>query len=82
MVDRISGAVIWLHLQYFELRWDRLVQDVSRERLDSVKVIVVGGLPIFHLKLGESAIDFLKLVFVVVKPSLLENSEGRTPQQA
>ena len=46
------------------------------ERLYGVKVIVVGRLPTFHLKLSKSVIDFLKLVFVVIELPLLENFES------
>ena len=49
-----------------------------RERLGGVKVIVVGGLPTFHLKLDESAVDFLELAFIVIESLLLENSRGGT----
>ena len=76
VVDRIGGAVVWLHLWHLELRWNRLVQDVLGKRLCGMKVVVIERLLTFHLKLSKSAIDFLKLAFVVVESPLLGNSEG------
>ena len=79
MVDRVGGAIVCLHLWYLEPRQYRFVQDTLRERLDSMEVVVVEGLPTFHLKSGKSAVDLLELVFIVVKPPLLKNSRGRIP---
>ena len=71
MINWVSGAVVWLYLRYLESRWNWLIQDALRERLGSVKVIVVGGLPTFHLKSSKLAIDLLELVLVVIEPPLL-----------
>ena len=76
MVNRVGGAIVWLHLWHLELRWNRLIQDVLGKKLCGVKVVVVGRLPTFHLKLSKLAIDFLKLAFIVIESPLLKNSES------
>ena len=50
----------------------------AEKELDGVEVVVVEGLPTFHLKLGKLAVDLLKLAVVIVEPPLPENSKGRT----
>ena len=77
MVDWIDGAIIWLHLQYLESRRNRFIQDVLRERLGSMKVIIVGGLPTFHLKSDKLAVDLLEFALVVIEPSLPGQSRDR-----
>ena len=79
MVDRVGGAVVWLYLWHLEPRRNQFIQDALRERLGSVKIVVIRGLSIFHLKSDKLMINLFELAFVVVKLSLLENSRGRTP---
>ena len=72
MVNWVGGAIIWLHLRYLELGWDRFVQDMLRERLNNVEVEVIGELLTFHLEVDELVIDLFKLLLVVFEPPLLE----------
>ena len=81
MVDRIGGAVVWLHMWHLESRENWFIQDALRERLDSEEVVVVEGLLTFYLKSDKLTVNLFELAFIVVKPSLLENSRGRTPEE-
>ena len=77
MINWVSGAVIWLHLQHLKLRRNRLIQDTLRERMGSMEVIIVERLPTFHLKSDELVADLFELTLIVVEPPLLEKSKDR-----
>ena len=64
---------------HLELRENWFIQDTPGERLDGVKVVVIGRLSTFHLKSDELMINFLKFEFIIVKLPLLKNSGGGTP---
>ena len=71
MINWIGGAIIWLHLWHLESKWDRLIQDTSKERLSNVEAKVIGGSLAIHLELGKLMVDLFKFALVVVESLLL-----------
>ena len=66
MVNRVCGAVIWLHLRHLESGRDQLIQDTLGESLSDVEAEIVGGLPIFHSESNELVDDFFEFTLVVI----------------
>ena len=70
MSEWVSGAVIWLHLQYLESIKNQFIENLSRERRMGADAELIDGILIIYLKLIHSVIQLPQFVVMLIQPPL------------